>query len=60
MPNKGKVKVFSKQYKSFTTGKSDRQDNEERLFLCECNNYKKKQSTLFVGFKKNSLVKKEI
>ena len=33
---KGKVKVFSQQYKAFTTGKSDIADNEERLFLCEC------------------------
>lgn len=33
---KGKVKVFSQQYKVFTTGKSDIADNEERLFLCEC------------------------
>lgn len=33
---KGEVKVFSKQYKSFTTGKSDIQGNEERLFLCIC------------------------
>lgn len=33
---KGKVKIFSKQYKSFTTGKSDIQGNEERLFLCIC------------------------
>lgn len=35
---KGQVKVFSKKYKSFTTGKSNIQDNEERLFLCICNN----------------------
>ncbi|MDR1693651.1 MAG: Dam family site-specific DNA-(adenine-N6)-methyltransferase [Lactobacillaceae bacterium] len=33
---KGEVKIFSKQYKSFTTGKSDIQGNEERLFLCIC------------------------
>ena len=33
---KGRVQVFSEGYKAFTTGKSDIQDNEERLFLCIC------------------------
>ena len=33
---KGQVQVFSESYKAFTTGKSDIQDNEERLFLCIC------------------------
>lgn len=33
---RGKVKVFSQQYKAFSTGKSDIEDNEERLFLCDC------------------------
>ncbi len=33
---KGEVKVFSEDYKAFTTGKSDRSDNQERLFLCIC------------------------
>lgn len=33
--NKGDVKVFSKKYKSFTTGKSNILGNEERLFLCK-------------------------
>ena len=36
LQDKGNVKVFSKKYKSFTTGKSNIQDNEERLFLCIC------------------------
>lgn len=31
---KGTVKVFEKSYKAFTTGKSDINDNVERLFLC--------------------------
>lgn len=35
--NKGKVKVFSEDYKAFTTGKSDIENNQERLFLCICN-----------------------
>ncbi len=34
---KGKVKVFSENYKAFTAGKSDIQENAERLFLCICN-----------------------
>lgn len=37
LKKKGRVKVFSESYKTFTTGKSDIQNNEERLFLCECN-----------------------
>ena len=36
LSEKGKVKVFSENYKAFTTGKSDICDNEERLFLCKC------------------------
>ena len=34
---KGSVKVFSEQFKAFTTGKSKHIDNEERLFVCKCN-----------------------
>ncbi len=33
---KGIVKVYSENYKAFTTGKSDIQENEERLFICKC------------------------
>lgn len=40
---KGEVKIFSQKYKSFTTGKSNIQDNEERLFLCVCNNGNNKE-----------------
>ncbi len=31
---KGRVQVFEKNYKAFSTGKSDIKDNAERLFLC--------------------------
>lgn len=31
---KGKVSVFSQDYKAFSTGKSNIKDNSERLFLC--------------------------
>ena len=33
---KGVVKVFSESYKPFTTGRSDIEENAERLFLCTC------------------------
>jgi len=33
---KGKVTIFTRSYKAFTTGKSNIEDNEERVFLCEC------------------------
>lgn len=36
LSTKGQVKVFSEDYKAFTTGKSDIADNQERLFLCIC------------------------
>lgn len=36
LKEKGTVKVFSESYKAFTTGKSNRTDNAERLFLCTC------------------------
>jgi len=38
---KGIVKVFSENYKAFTTGKSDIQKNAERLFLCKCKDEQK-------------------
>ena len=41
LKEKGDVKIFSKKYKAFTTGKSENESNEERLFLCTI---KKKQS----------------
>ena len=36
LKKRGAVQVFSEEYKAFTTGKSDRADNQERLFLCSC------------------------
>lgn len=36
LKKKGKVKVFSQRYKAFNAGKSDIENNEERLFLCIC------------------------
>ena len=38
LEKKGEVKVFSESYKAFTTGKTDIDDNQERLFLCRCFN----------------------
>lgn len=42
LKTKGEVKVFSQQYKAFTTGKSNIKGNEERLFLCKCYSESKK------------------
>ena len=36
LESRGKVKVFNVEHKAFTTGKSDRNDNIERIFLCKC------------------------
>lgn len=36
LKKKGEVKVFSEEYKAFTTGKSDVANHQERLFLCKC------------------------
>lgn len=41
LKKKGEVTVYSESYKAFTTGKSDIKENEERLFLCKCRDYKK-------------------
>lgn len=41
LKKKGTVTVYSETYKAFTTGKSKIEDNQERLFLCEC--YDKKE-----------------
>lgn len=37
LQTKGTVQIFEEEYKAFTTGKSDIQNNAERLFLCTCN-----------------------
>lgn len=42
---KGEVKVFHCDHKAFTTGKSARDDNEERIFLCICNHVLKETET---------------
>jgi len=36
LSDKGEVKVFTQDYKPFTTGKSEITQHQERLFLCEC------------------------
>ncbi len=36
LSKKGKVMVFSQDYKAFSAGKSAIKDNAERLFLCKC------------------------
>ncbi len=42
LSQKGRVKVFSEEYRAFSAGKSNITNNEERLFLCECYDYNKK------------------
>lgn len=42
LQKKGTVKVFTENHKAFTTGKSNIQENAERLFLCTCFEQKKK------------------
>jgi len=37
LSQKGEVTVYSKKYKAFTTGKSENDTNEERLFVCTVN-----------------------
>lgn len=36
LQKRGTVKVFAENYKTFSTGKSDIKENQERLFLCTC------------------------
>ena len=43
LSRKGRVKVFSESHKAFSAGKSNITGNEERLFLCECYDYKQKE-----------------
>ncbi|MFV0413194.1 MAG: DNA adenine methylase [Oscillospiraceae bacterium] len=40
---KGKVTVFTQDYKPFSTGKSDIEEHEERLFLCVVSKQKNKK-----------------
>lgn len=42
LSQKGRVKVFSEEYRAFSAGKSNITNNEERLFLCECYDYNNK------------------
>lgn len=50
LSKKGNVKVYSKKYKAFTTGKSENDSNEERLFVCTVytEDEKKKRSDVIV------------
>ena len=43
LQKKGKVTVFEQDYKAFSTGKSDIQNNTERLFLCKVNKKNEKE-----------------
>ncbi len=51
LSRKGRVKVFSQSYKAFTTGKSENNTNEERLFLCVVDNVVVKSPLNYTGGK---------
>lgn len=36
LSRKGEVRIFEEDYKMFTTGSTEIDDNKERLFLCKC------------------------
>lgn len=36
LSTKGEVKTFEQEYKAFSTGKSNIEENAERLFICKC------------------------
>ena len=45
LKEKGEVQIFEKEYKAFTTGKSEINDHKERLFLCKTfNSFKIKKN----------------
>lgn len=50
LSKKGEVKVFSTDYKSFSTGKSNIHNNKERLFLCVVRNQKKNRTNVACPF----------
>lgn len=41
LEKRGKVRIFEKEFNSFTTGKTKLEDHKERLFLCEVGNFEK-------------------
>lgn len=41
LQKKGKVRVFSSDYKAFSAGKSEIKEHQERLFLCVCDTWEK-------------------
>lgn len=44
LSKKGTVSIYSKKYKAFSTGKSENNSNEERLFVCTVNQNRKKET----------------
>lgn len=36
LESRGEVRIFTQNYKAFSTGKSNIEENAERLFVCEC------------------------
>lgn len=52
LKRKGDVRIFETNFKQFTTGKSNKNNLKERIFLCKVNN-KKKPQKLIVASKNN-------
>lgn len=48
LESKGEVIIFEKNYKAFTTGKSDIENHKERIFLCKNKDY--------FSYKKNTVI----
>jgi adenine-specific DNA-methyltransferase len=54
LKRKGEVRVFEKDFKQFTTGKSSKNDLKERIFLCKVNATTKTKKTV-VASKNNPI-----
>lgn len=53
LERRGRVKIYEKNFKQFTTGSSTKNDLKERIFFCEVMSNKAPKPTI-VDFKKNS------
>lgn len=56
LSKKGKVEIFSREYRQFTTGKTEIDNHEERLFLCRVGDSEKKNAgPIYEGYAKSPL-----
>ena len=47
LEKRGKTQIFEKEYKAFSTGKSDSKGHTERVFFCEVTNQPKTINQFF-------------